>query len=189
MASEKKDYLADLPDLPPLRTPSDMQSAQTSIPSVTEIDDFQELPSFPSSPSHNRFSQAAIKDAVSGDRQYQREEMQEWKPTKFERREPVSTNDELDEDYQERSNFAREVNRSRNSKPGPEVFVKIEKFFSAKKTVSEVKQKLDEIDSLINKVREIKLREEQELAAWEKELTEIKSRLKDVSEHIFEKVE
>lgn len=71
----------------------------------------------------------------------------------------------------------------------PDVFVKIDKFHSAKRALSEVKDKLGEIDELIKKIRETKLREDQEIVAWEKDMEHIKARMRDVTESIFEKVD
>ncbi len=68
-----------------------------------------------------------------------------------------------------------------------DIFVKIEKYQSARRTLQTTQDQLEEIDSLLKKIRETKLREEQELSAWEKELSVIKSRVQDVTE-IFEKV-
>lgn len=70
-----------------------------------------------------------------------------------------------------------------------DIFVKIEKFYSAKKALEATNNKLDEIDSVLHKIREIKMREEQELAAWEKDLATVKTRIKEVTDTIFEKVE
>ncbi len=50
-----------------------------------------------------------------------------------------------------------------------------------------VQEKMEDIDELVKKIREVKMREEQELGSWENDLINIKSRIKDVSENIFEK--
>jgi len=74
--------------------------------------------------------------------------------------------------------------------PGPaDVFVRIDKFHSARRALNEIEGRLDDIDELVKKIRETKMREEQELAAWEKDLMHIKGRIQGVSENIFEKVE
>ncbi|MDP3881405.1 MAG: hypothetical protein Q8Q31_00820 [Nanoarchaeota archaeon] len=77
--------------------------------------------------------------------------------------------------------------------PTPEkhshVFVKIDKFFSAKKALDETKDQLNQIEDLLKKIRELKLREEQELANWESELLSAKARIREVTQNIFEKVE
>ncbi len=69
------------------------------------------------------------------------------------------------------------------------IFVKIDKFFSAKKALEETKMQLNQIEDILRKIREVKLKEEQELATWEKELLTAKSRIAEVTQNIFEKVE
>ncbi len=69
-----------------------------------------------------------------------------------------------------------------------DVFVKIEKFYSAKKSLDAIKQQIDQIDDLLKKIREVKMKEERELAVWEKEIALVKSRIQNVNETIFEKI-
>ncbi|MBS3099245.1 hypothetical protein J4462_03465 [Candidatus Pacearchaeota archaeon] len=67
--------------------------------------------------------------------------------------------------------YMQEMRSARMTKPtGVDVFVKIDKFHSAKKTLRDVGNSLEEIDSLIKKIREVKLREEQEISSWEKDV-------------------
>lgn len=73
------------------------------------------------------------------------------------------------------------------SQKNSDIFIRIERFASAKRALEAANQKLDEIDSLLHKIRETKMREEQELASWEKDLATIKARIKEVTETIFEK--
>ena len=42
---------------------------------------------------------------------------------------------------------------------------------------------------LLKKIRETKLREEQEMNAWDRELNTIREKLKDVTGNIFEKAD
>lgn len=70
-----------------------------------------------------------------------------------------------------------------------EVFVKIDRFRTAKKDLESASERLEEIDNLLRRIRETKMREEQELSAWEKEVATVKSRLQSITENIFEKVE
>jgi len=152
------------------------------------------LPSFPDSPSHNSFSQAAIKDAVSdetvgqglpplpeSEQKVRITEMDEWNPQN-------SPAEEMPE-----SPIMRDVSAIRtvakDFSSAPDVFVKIDKFHSAKKTLNEVKKKMGEVEELVKKIRETKMREEQELSSWEKDLEQVKSRLENVLGSIFEKVE
>jgi hypothetical protein len=68
-----------------------------------------------------------------------------------------------------------------------EIYIKIDKFYSAKRALSATEEKLEEIDELLKKIRETKLREEQELSAWEKELLSLKTRIKEVTSTLSEK--
>jgi hypothetical protein len=70
-----------------------------------------------------------------------------------------------------------------------DVFIRIDKFRAAKRSLNEIKSKVDDVDSLLKKIRETKMREEQELSGWESELTNIKTKIKDVTQNIFEKPE
>lgn len=70
-----------------------------------------------------------------------------------------------------------------------DVYVKIDRFHSARKALNSARDKLKEIDELMRKIREMKMREEQELASWEEEISIIKSKVEDVTKNIFEKVE
>jgi len=71
---------------------------------------------------------------------------------------------------------------------GP-IFIKLEKFKSAKNSIDKIQEKLEEIDELLKKTREIRTKEEQELSYWEKEVQDLKLRLERVNNSIFEKVE
>jgi len=145
------------------------------------------------------FSQAAIKDAITNEESTEEKERsfktielennwerKEQEPNKLEfdnlkiesalpAPPPVSVNN--------KQKFQKQD--SKNS----EIFVKIDKFYSAKKALESTKSKLNEIDELLKRIREVKIREEQELSSWEKDIVNLKSKIKDVHENIFEKIE
>ncbi|HLC53163.1 MAG TPA: hypothetical protein VJK03_01345 [Candidatus Nanoarchaeia archaeon] len=180
-----------LPDLPPSK------SAPVAASPPIENEDEEEserhgLPSFPDSPMQKGFSQAAIKDAITNDAvgeeiisappkesSFKAVEMEEWSAQQeipsLAMQTPLQPKKEMD-----------------MPQPRPvksDVFVKIDKFYSARKALEAAGIKLDEIDELLRKIRETKLREEQELSSWEKDMAIIKARLKDVTSTIFEKTE
>lgn len=196
----KKEDKNKLPDLPSPRG------------NYGSMQDSNSLPSFPDSPSHNRFSQAVIKDAVSTpDRQDiptvsnrpRMVEMKEWSPSQP----SFDDEDEMDEEDMPmpdeppaRMNF----NDSRISQPpkpmtkpasrpqmqmNADVFVRIDKFNHAKKALTQAQESLEQIDELIKKIRETKLKEDQELSSWENDILHVKSRIKEVTETVFEKLE
>ena len=159
----KKEEKKSLPELPPLKHDFTKGPA---FPAVKPSEAERNLPSFPE-PMQKGFSQAAIKEAVReseetvpGVQEPRTMEMEEWKPHKA------------------------------PSAPSPkkhDVYVKIDKFHSAKKSLESAKEKLEEIESVLRKIRETKVREEHELSSWEKELSAIKARIHDVTENIFER--
>ena len=73
------------------------------------------------------------------------------------------------------------------SQKSSSIYVKLEKFHTAKRALDDIKIKVEEVESLLGKIREVKMREEQELAGWEKDIFNIKSRLQDVTDNIFER--
>ena len=158
-------------------------------------DNVHDLPSFPDSPMQKGFSQSAIKDAVENEEisepeeehikttelsepvsssRYTVMEMDNWSPTKpasF----PVS-----------RPMHPQAPSRHLPDKP---VFVRLDKFQTARNSLNSVREKLDEAEELLRKIREVKQREDQELVLWEKEMETIKARIKNVLAEIFERTE
>ena len=187
---DKKDSKKSLPDLPPLKTP---MRPGFDLPEIEDKTDGQPLtfPSFPESPLQKGFSNTPIKENLNNGSEKHHEEpiseeakkirtmeMEEWNPQ--------NTSSVLDEPpEQPLINRVSEKRIDRKS-PSTEVFVKIEKFNSARRALDSINQKLDDMDILLKKVRDTKMREEQELSGWEKELTAIKGRIQDINSNIFE---
>lgn len=198
-----------LPDLPLIKTPFSIDTRMSH--GSEEIEESHALPSFLDSPTQNGFSQVAIRDAmgqggeelpeIPGERKdIKVVEMQEWNPTTIpESEEPSEKIAPLPEPVdpgKEKIRPPPKLGLGERILPPPypinagnmDVFVKLDKFHSAKKTLGEVRDKLEEVDNLVKKIREIKLREEQEIASWERDLTFAKSRIQEITENIFEKV-
>ena len=70
-----------------------------------------------------------------------------------------------------------------------DIYIKVDKFVSARKALENAQQKVNEMQELLKVIRETKMREEQELAYWEKEMTSAKAQVQQVTENIFGKVE
>ena len=198
----RKKEESSLPDLPPLEVPK----IETNNELKNDFEDSEDqgdnekhsLPSFPDSPIQKGFSQAAIKDAISDDKNSEEEllntpkdeksfktvEMDEWSSDK-EKNEKSSF--QLSSPPQQKPIINKPIQTQPKKETVGDIFVKIDKFYSAKKSIAAINSKVEEVENLLNKIREIKMREEQELSNWEKDLNLIKSRLKDVTETIFEK--
>ena len=181
-----KNKLPDLPSSPstlPIRMPGNENEDE-------ESHEIHKLPSFPDSPMNKGFSQSAIKDAVNTEEQEEVEdnsqglgnfkivEMEEWSP------EPVKSS-KMQTFPVVPSPPLTSKSMSSISKQ-KEIYIKIDKFNSARRSIEFIGEKINQIDNLLKRVREVKLREEQELTGWEKELAVLRSRIKEINSTIFE---
>ena len=199
----KKEDKKLLPDLPPYQRPAALPKLEEDTLDE-EYSERQELPSFPDSLNSKGFSQAAIKDAVGDSEEEEQEifpnvaetkkadDMEEWTPSlQPSNREPqhaFAVRENRDEKIGEpvALNFNSMKEESRKNS---DIFVKLDKFYSARKALIDAQQKMEDINELLKKIREIKMREEQELSAWEREMMGVKSRLNDITVNLFEKVD
>lgn len=70
---------------------------------------------------------------------------------------------------------------------GPQpLFVKIDRYKAALQALSEIKTNLTEAESTLAKLNVIKLRESDELARWESEISVIKEKLMAIDKQLFE---
>lgn len=186
---KKEEGLPDLPSLPPMN--DRMSGIDLERQTSRQI-----LPSFPDSPMKRGFSQAAIKDAIAP---INSEEVGE-------KLIPRAIEMDSDEEIQdEKENISSEQMSSIPLFPVPrrtapqniqtmnqknaDIFIKIEKYHEAKKALKDIQLSMLDIDNILKKIRDTKLREEQEISIWEKEIEKTKSRIKEVVENIFEKVD
>jgi hypothetical protein len=70
-----------------------------------------------------------------------------------------------------------------------DMYIKLDKFVSAKKALKTAREKLREIEDVMRQIRDTRMREEQELAAWEKDIDSAKVKISEVTKNIFEKIE
>lgn len=166
---DKKKNDHGLPDLPMSSRPTIPMKRMPDIPEVHIEEDIHQLPSFPDSPISKGFSQTAIREAVSA-------EEQESAPIIKEQWEPMPLPQE--------NMPIMPPKRMAENKP---IYVRLDKFQAAKKTLDELRTMVTESEELLKKVRELKIREDQELSAWEKEMQLIRARINNVSADIFDR--
>jgi len=75
------------------------------------------------------------------------------------------------------------------TKKAEPIFIRLDKFQNAVETFGEIREKINEIEELLKRTREIKIKEEQELEEWEREIQIIKSRIEAVDKNIFDKMD
>ena len=74
------------------------------------------------------------------------------------------------------------------TQPHEPIFVRIDKFQESQKNFDQIREGVKEIESDLRKVKDVKAKEEEELAAWTQDLEKIKSRLAEVDSNIFDQI-
>lgn len=203
---EKPLSLPELPRLPEL----DFNSSKP-----TEVKrPLQALPSFPSSSLGNKFSQNTIKDAVSGevrgdilpddteeleDDYEDLEDYDEEIETTTEIKKIPSTSEalrvrEIDSDTDFRTNKMpvksatpiKEIVTPRNKDDS--VFIKLERFEESLDLFGDMKKQLAEAEKLLNKIKEVKEQENDELISWTTKMESMKNQIEKIDKNIFSKI-
>jgi hypothetical protein len=79
-----------------------------------------------------------------------------------------------------------ETSMTRKAEP---VFVRMDKFEQAVSTIQEIARKISEIENLLNNIKEIKTKENNEIIEWERELELLKTKIDSIDREVFSKVE
>jgi len=75
---------------------------------------------------------------------------------------------------------------ARKSEP---FFVRIDKFQDARKNLTEIGKKLRDMEDVLTKVNETKIKEDEELASWKEEMKNIRSFLSSIDQNLFDRVQ
>ena len=74
------------------------------------------------------------------------------------------------------------------NKENEPIFIRIDKFNSAQKNFEDIKEKVEDIELALAKIKEIKAKEEEEIALWGREIENLKSKFQEIDSEIFEQV-
>lgn len=194
--ASKVPELPELPKLPELPNMHQFAYEEDEEP-------LPQLPRFPNNPIGNKFSQNTIKEAITG----KKEEEEVFHAEDFSKNEynrgmmqkPLQKPAIEDvEEYEETSvpasittkgmpqNFAMRNYITKKAEP---VFIRIDKFEESLKIFREIKSQISEIENLIRTTKEIKAKEEEELASWGTEIQDIKNQIEKVNQDIFSRIE
>lgn len=162
--------LPKLPELPSLERGFNLENQHT----------LPQLPSYPTSSFGEKFSQNAIKDAVSGEEVDDNEE-------DFDADE--SMHDEILKMPRPLTREEPTVHRSMMGTPRNEpVFIRLDKFEEGLKIFEETKHKIMELEKMLKNVKRVKEEEEKELQGWETEIQKLKSQFEKIDRDIFSKI-
>lgn len=173
---EEKSERLTLPDLPKLPELPNL----TKEPRPFNDSPIPQLPSYPSSSFGEKFSQNAIKDAVSGEEESDEEDLdaddamttgikQMHKP--LVREEPIIKRPLL-----------------RGPQKNEPVFVRLDKFEEGLKIFEDTKHKIMDIEKVLRDIKIIKEEEEKELQDWEMEIQRLKGQFEKIDRDIFSKI-
>ncbi|MBI2004210.1 hypothetical protein HYS72_01975 [Candidatus Pacearchaeota archaeon] len=184
--SEKR-QLKDIPELPELpRLPS--------LPGEPEFGTtLPQLPNYSINSLNDKFSQNTVKNAISGKKEemleadeFVREQMM---PEHLEIKKPSN---KLEFPYKmERApkDFELRNWQEPKTKKTGQVFIKIDKFEESLKIFELTKNKITEMEKMLEDIKELKEKEEKELSYWMAEIQTIKNQTEQVEKDIFSKLE
>lgn len=174
-----------LPELPPIY--SDRDYSPTDLP---------QLPSFPNNSLGEKISQSAIKQAVSGKEEVNLgfnadDSEDDWMMPKSQKKsftqELPFAGRPLSQDLSSvPKGFELAEQRVRNAEP---VFVRLDKFEESLHTFRKAKEKINEIEKMLEQTKHLKEQEEKELEYWEMEIQKIKEQVDKIDRDIFSKVQ
>lgn len=136
------------------------------LPGQAHLPDLPPLPSIPENRMNDSFGLQAIKSSVRGNER------------EFEPKRTFELN--------ERPPFSMPVKKY-ESKKEP-VFVKLDKFKDSVQKFDEIKAKVNDIDSTLRKIKEIRDREETELKSWEEKVQLIKEKVDNIDNSLFSRM-
>lgn len=184
--------LPELPELPKLPEFDYLGDKKQKI----ESREINYLPSLPNNSFGNKFSQNAIKDAVSGEKEdeevfdadeFEDENRMMQKPLEKKIspiRKKSLTREIGEEEIPEE--FEEAASKVRRAEP---IFVRIDKFEDAMHSFEETSKKILEIEKMLRDIKKIKEEEEKELEVWENEMQSIKQEIEKIDKDIFSKIE
>lgn len=66
-----------------------------------------------------------------------------------------------------------------------QIFVKVEKIKEVLSTLDEINKKINYLDATLDKIKEIKNKEQEELERWEKEILDLKTKIIEIDSKLF----
>ncbi|MBU3913850.1 MAG: hypothetical protein KKB21_03575 [Nanoarchaeota archaeon] len=175
--------LPALPDLPRQKITEDFSPSISplTMPMPTQREEIHSLPSFPNSETANKMSREAIKSALANPPKTKPYTQEIESPGQFREEDEEDSRREFDEDLSS-------ITPPRVRDSSEPIFVRIDKFQSAVKSIVEIRKQITEIEAYLSEIRKLKAKEEEELQEWEHEILGAKSKLDNVDKILFGKL-
>jgi len=164
------------------------------LPKLEDRGQIHKLPSYPQSSFGEKFSQNAIKEAVSGKEEGDEEV---WDADEFAReqemqmmQQPLKKPMTRQFDYKEEEEPLQEFKHvARQMKKTEPLFIRIDKFEESLNTFETIKKRVSEIDNCLKEIKSVREEEEKELGAWEDKIQAIKKQIEKIDKDLFSKIE
>jgi len=185
----------DVPEIPTAPSLPDLPK----IPREEAKKELPELPSFPTTPKNENFNQEMVKTAVADSSPPEEKESEVsipeiptvpeskresesslFSPPKLEFPTPSIQKEEI--------SITPQLVQTPITRDSDPIFVRIDKFQDSQKNFNSVKQKVGEIESVLRKIKEVKMKEESELKAWTDDVEKIKTKLAEIDADIFSQI-
>jgi len=197
----KKDDIPKIPSAPTLPKLPEIKVEEKTKRNLPE------LPSFPANSRNENFNQEIVKSAITDMPSPGEEEVHVEVPTGLhvveepERKTTIPPRPSMEKSIQEppARPIVKEISEDKNEitsliSKGPiikeiePIFVRIDKFQKAQEDFSQIKDKVKEIEGVLKKIKDVKLKEEVELKGWTEDIEKIKLRLGEVDADIFNQI-
>jgi hypothetical protein len=184
---KEKEMLPDLPNsggLPqlPELSPDYMQNKPQGLPSVPD--------------STGNFNQQAIKNEIHGDNVKKGLQKSQFEPIHHEPihhepmvAEPMGLRKIEPAQPPRTKEITKDVRLKSHAKDVEPIYVRLDKFEAGLETFEEIKEKVNDVAELLDKIKEVRDKEEVELQEWEREIQLIKSRIEEIDNNIFSKLD
>ena len=183
---ENKTEIPSLPELPQL-------PKLPEFPEIKEDSDeiVSQLPTFPTTFVGSKFSQNTIKEAITGKKEEEEVEADEFGENRTQRMQRPLVREEIpeeeSEEIPERKVYPR-IQRAVRVEEEEPIFIRIDKFEEGSQIFEEVKKKVAAVEKMFGDIKKIKEEEEKELEFWEGEIMKIKEKIEKIDKNIFSKI-
>lgn len=176
----KKKKRGEIPEPPPMQPYPEAEEIKEAIQFDTKLEEtagLPELPEMPELPELPETEESATEEAEETEAEKMTKEVP--KKLTIEMKKPSKAIATVTATAAEEKPIIRET------KP---LFIKIDKFREILASIEIIERKISEIESVINKLKEIKSKEEQVVADWHSELQELKAKLEIINKNLSEKI-
>lgn len=178
-----------LPELPTI--PRKIEEQKKELP---------ELPSFPLNSKNKNLNQEMVKSAVSDSSEEQESDTTIPDVPKFNGEVEVNSNDSFSSSPRLEFPIPNIPKREpipiltqppvsiQPSVSADPIFVRIDKFQESQKNFNNIKDMVGEMESVLNKIKDVKAKEDAEIKSWAEDAEKIKEKLSQIDSDIFSQI-